>query len=117
MLRLGLVMAFGALVGLAPKPADAKGDQVSTFTLDNGMEVVVIEDHRAPAVVHMVWYRAGSADEPRGASGIAHFTEHLMFKATDALEAGEFSKVVLNGMGVALWNRAFEPLGWGGSTV
>lgn len=94
MLRLGLVMAFGALVGLAPKPADAEGDQVSTFTLDNGMEVVVIEDHRAPAVVHMVWYRAGSADEPRGASGIAHFTEHLMFKATDTLEAGEFSKVV-----------------------
>lgn len=69
-------------------------DQVTTFTLDNGMDVVVIEDHRAPAVVHMVWYRAGSADEPAGASGVAHFLEHLMFKATETLESGEFSKIV-----------------------
>ncbi|KNG94864.1 M16 family metallopeptidase [Pseudaestuariivita atlantica] len=69
-------------------------DQVTTFTLDNGMDVVVIEDHRAPVVVHMVWYRAGSADEPAGASGVAHFLEHLLFKATDKMEAGEFSRVV-----------------------
>ena len=73
----------------------ASGDEnfVAT-TLDNGMDVVVIEDHRAPAVVHMVWYRAGSADEPRGSSGVAHFLEHLLFKATDTLEAGEFSQIV-----------------------
>nr|WP_227444946.1 pitrilysin family protein [Cognatishimia sp. F0-27] len=69
-------------------------DDVTSFTLDNGMDVVVIEDHRAPAVVHMVWYRAGSADEPRGASGIAHYLEHLLFKETDNMEAGEFSRVV-----------------------
>jgi zinc protease len=62
--------------------------------LDNGMQVVVIEDHRSPAVVHMVWYRAGSADEPPGQSGVAHFLEHLMFKATDELESGEFSDIV-----------------------
>ncbi|MGR3503446.1 M16 family metallopeptidase [Pseudaestuariivita sp.] len=69
-------------------------DQVTTFTLDNGMDVVVIEDHRAPAVVHMMWYRVGSADEPAGASGVAHFLEHLMFKGTENMEAGEFSQVV-----------------------
>ncbi|MEM1131277.1 MAG: pitrilysin family protein, partial [Pseudomonadota bacterium] len=68
--------------------------EVATTTLDNGMEVVVIEDHRAPVAVHMVWYRAGSADEPTGASGIAHFLEHLMFKGTDSMEPGEFSRTV-----------------------
>ncbi len=68
--------------------------EVSTFTLDNGMDVVVIEDHRAPVVVHMVWYRAGSADERPGVSGVAHFLEHLLFKATDNMESGEFSATV-----------------------
>ena len=58
------------------------------------MQVVVIEDHRAPVVVHMVWYRAGSADEPPGASGVAHFLEHLLFKGTKVLAPGEFSATV-----------------------
>jgi hypothetical protein len=62
--------------------------------LDNGMQVVVIEDHRSPAVVHMVWYRAGAADEPPGQSGVAHFLEHLMFKGTDDVESGAFSRIV-----------------------
>ncbi|MEP1943132.1 MAG: pitrilysin family protein [Sulfitobacter sp.] len=68
--------------------------KLSDFVLDNGMQVVVVEDHRAPVVQHMVWYRAGSADEPKGSSGVAHFLEHLLFKATDKLEAGELSKTV-----------------------
>ena len=68
--------------------------EVTDFKLDNGLEVVVIEDHRAPSVVHMVWYRVGSADEPPGKSGIAHFLEHLMFKATDELKSGELSETV-----------------------
>lgn len=72
----------------------AAAQEVTTYTLENGMEVVVVEDHRAPVVVHMVWYRIGSADEPVGASGVAHFLEHLLFKATDTLESGEFSTVV-----------------------
>ncbi len=72
----------------------AKAEEVTTYMLDNGMEVVVIEDNRAPVVVHMVWYRVGSADEPEGVSGVAHFLEHLLFKATDTLEAGEFSATV-----------------------
>ncbi len=70
------------------------GDDVTTFSLDNGMDVVVIEDHRAPVVVQMVWYRAGSADELVGQSGVAHFLEHLLFKGTDKLAPGEFSATV-----------------------
>src|SRR5690606_17401674 len=67
---------------------------ISHFTLDNGLEAVVIEDHRAPVVVQMLWYRIGSADEQPGKSGIAHYLEHLMFKGTDKLAAGELSKTV-----------------------
>ncbi len=72
----------------------AQAEEVTTYTLENGMEVVVIEDNRAPVVVHMLWYKVGSADEPVGASGVAHFLEHLLFKATDVLESGEFSSIV-----------------------
>ncbi len=83
-----------AALAMAMAAFAAQAEEVTTFTLDNGMEVVVIEDHRAPAVVHMVWYRIGSADEPVGASGVAHFLEHLLFKGTDVLEPGEFSATV-----------------------
>ena len=84
-----------ALTGLVTQAAAAGiDDQVTDFTLDNGMQVVVIEDHRAPVVVHMVWYRAGAADEKPGVSGIAHFLEHLMFKATDTMASGELSATV-----------------------
>jgi len=79
-------------------PRMAAAEEVTEFTLDNGLQVVVIEDHRSPAVVHMMWYRAGAADEPPGVSGVAHLLEHLMFKGTENMEAGEFSRVVeLNG--------------------
>ncbi len=67
---------------------------VTSTTLENGMQIHVIEDHRAPVAVHMVWYRVGSADEPRGKSGVAHFLEHLMFKGTNELESGELSDTV-----------------------
>ena len=72
----------------------AFAEDVTTFQLANGLEGIVIEDHRAPVVVNMVWYRAGSADEARGKSGVAHFLEHLMLKGTDDMEPGEFSRVV-----------------------
>ncbi len=87
-----LIALLAILVGNA-LPAIASG-QVTDFALDNGMQVVVIEDHRAPVVVHMLWYRAGSADEPPGASGVAHFLEHLLFKGTKILAPGEFSSTV-----------------------
>lgn len=64
------------------------------FHLENGLEVVVIPDHRAPVVTHMIYYRNGAADDPLGKSGIAHFLEHLMFKGTDAHPKGAFSKIV-----------------------
>src|SRR5919107_5533996 len=73
---------------------EAGGPAVSSFVLDNGLEVVVIPDRRVPVVTHMVWYRNGSADDPLGQSGIAHFLEHLMFKGTERHPAGEFSRVV-----------------------
>jgi zinc protease len=76
-----------------PLEALAQG-KTTDFMLGNGMQVVVIEDHRAPVVVHMVWYKVGSADEPPGKSGIAHFLEHLMFKKTENLDAGELADTV-----------------------
>jgi len=90
-----MIRFVAALVATLALSAPLKAaEKVSDFTLDNGMQVVVIEDHRAPVVVHMVWYRAGSADEPPGQSGVAHFLEHLLFKGTDTLEPGEFSATV-----------------------
>src|SRR5215472_2485815 len=67
---------------------------VSTFTLANGMQVVVVPDHRVPVVTHMVWYRVGGGEDPWGTSGIAHFLEHLMFKSTDKIKSGEFSRII-----------------------
>ena len=67
---------------------------VTEFSLDNGMKVVVIPDHRAPVVTHMVWYKVGAADEQSGKSGIAHFLEHLLFKGTKKIAPGEFSKII-----------------------
>ncbi len=69
-------------------------DEIKTFTLKNGMQVVSIPDHRAPVVTHMVWYKVGAADEQPGKSGLAHFLEHLMFKGTKDIAPGEFSKII-----------------------
>ncbi|MCP4508846.1 MAG: insulinase family protein, partial [Fuerstiella sp.] len=83
-----------AAVFAVPAAMATAAENVTSFMLENGLQLVVIEDHRAAAVTHMAWYRVGSADEPPGKSGIAHFLEHLMFKGTDDLEPGEFSRVV-----------------------
>ena len=87
----GLVVA--AVVLAAALPAFA-APEISNFKLPNGLEVVVIPDHRAPVVTHMVWYRVGAADETPGKSGLAHFLEHLMFKGTDKVPNGVFSNTV-----------------------
>ncbi len=87
-------IALTTCLALTPLAGLAEEEAVTTFELDNGMQVVVVEDHRAPVVQHMLWYRAGSADEPKGSSGIAHFLEHLLFKATDTLAEGELSATV-----------------------
>jgi len=83
-----------AIAFMATTAQSALAEEVTTYQLDNGLDIVVIEDHRAPVVVHMLWYRAGSADEPVGSSGVAHYLEHLLFKATDTVESGEFQRVV-----------------------
>jgi zinc protease len=70
-------------------------ERPATFTLGNGLQVVVIPDHRTPVVTQMIWYKVGSADETPGKSGLAHFLEHLMFKGTSKHPAGEFSQTVL----------------------
>lgn len=88
------IAALALMTSLTVAPVMAKATEVTSFELENGMEVVVVENRRAPVVVHMVWYKVGAADEPSGVSGIAHFLEHLMFKATDELEAGELSETV-----------------------
>lgn len=91
--KWGAVPALALLLS-APLPAAAKVFDPTVHTLDNGMQVVVVENHRAPIATHMVWYRVGAADEPAGKSGIAHLLEHLMFKGTPDIPPGEFSKIV-----------------------
>jgi len=74
----------------------AGADSVDTheYRLANGLKLIVREDHRAPTVAHMVWYRAGSMDEVNGKTGVAHVLEHMMFKGTQKVKSGEFSRLV-----------------------
>jgi zinc protease len=90
-LAASFVLLAPAVEAQAPKREEWKPE---TFELANGMKAVVLPDHRAPVVTHMIWYRVGSADEVKGKSGLAHLLEHLMFKATDDIPAGEYSKIV-----------------------
>ncbi|MBS0309555.1 MAG: insulinase family protein [Proteobacteria bacterium] len=83
---------FCWLVTLLPLLAFAAPAQ--EFTLKNGMKIIVKEDHRAPTVAHMIWYKAGSMDEVNGVTGVAHALEHMMFKGTKTMKPGEFSKRV-----------------------
>jgi zinc protease len=98
-MRVAKIITLQILVMfLSVLPASAMKLDVTDFKLANGMEVVVIPDHRAPVVTHMLWYRVGSADEASGKSGLAHFLEHLMFKGTTNRKPGEFSHLVdING--------------------
>ena len=89
-MALGVVLAATATIDAQP----ATPLRPATFTLGNGMQVVVITDRRTPVVTQMIWYKVGSADETPGKSGLAHFLEHLMFKGTAAHPAGEFSQTI-----------------------
>ena len=87
---LTLFLAITIMLAFTHDTLQARsGTRATEFKLANGMQVVVVPDHRAPVVTHMVWYRVGAADEPPGVSGIAHFLEHLMFKSTDKIASGE----------------------------
>jgi len=84
------VLAAVALL-LAAHPAAANPHE---HKLSNGLRVIVKEDHRSPVVVSQIWYRAGSMDEVNGTTGVAHVLEHMMFKGTRKVPAGEFSKII-----------------------
>ena len=90
---LGLIALATAALAHVPRGAAEVFDP-ETFTLDNGLQVVVVTNRRAPIVTQMLWYRVGSADDPHGRSGLAHVTEHLMFKGTEKHPDGEFSQLV-----------------------
>jgi zinc protease len=97
--RIASALALTVVPQLASRPAMAQttvtSDPPASFTLGNGLQVVVIPDHRTPVVTEMIWYKVGSADETPGKSGLAHFLEHLMFKGTAKHPVGEFSQTVL----------------------
>jgi zinc protease len=98
-LAVSLLAALFSTLALSASGVRAQttvtSERPATFTLGNGLQVVVIPDHRTPVVTQMVWYKVGSADETPGKSGLAHFLEHLMFKGTAKHPAGEFSQTVL----------------------
>lgn len=81
------------LIMLACLPTAALAD-THEFKLDNGMRIIVQEDHRSPVVVSQVWYKAGSIDEVNGKTGVAHVLEHMMFKGTEKIKPGQFSRLV-----------------------
>src|SRR3990170_3696491 len=99
--RFAVSLAAALLLTLAFSASSVRAqttvtsERPTTFTLPNGLQVVVIADRRTPVVTQMIWYKVGSADETPGKSGLAHFLEHLMFKGTSKHPAGEFSKTVL----------------------
>jgi zinc protease len=80
-----------SLLTLLPFPTICQTQQ---YALDNGLNIIVKEDHRAPIAVSMIWYNVGSADEPGGITGISHAIEHLMFKGTPKYPLGQFSKTI-----------------------
>ncbi|WP_372661022.1 M16 family metallopeptidase, partial [Hydrogenophaga sp.] len=91
-LLAAILMQLGS--ALAQAPAVAAATHAQTFTLANGMTLIVQADHRAPTVAHMLWVRVGSMDEVDGTSGVAHVLEHMMFKGTPSVPPGEFSRRV-----------------------
>jgi zinc protease len=89
-------LAWGVLaagVFGAPHPARA-ADGIFQFALQNGMQVLVIPDHRAPVVTQMLWFKVGAVDDPPGISGLAHFFEHMMFRGTRTVPADQFSQII-----------------------
>ncbi len=84
---LTVVLLIGSQLALA------RG-AVHEYQLDNGMKLIVKEDHRAPVVVTQVWYKVGASYEHDGITGISHVLEHMMFKGTKNHAAGEFSRII-----------------------
>ena len=96
----GLLSVFAAAILIGPAPAAVPTEKPSQFLLANGLQVVVVPDHRVPIVTHMVFYRIGSADEMPGEEGLAHYLEHMMFMGTPRFPKGEFDGFVMRGGGM-----------------
>ena len=96
----GLLLMFAAAILVGPARAAAPAEKPSQFQLANGLQVVVVPDHRVPIVTHMVFYRIGSADEMPGEEGLAHYLEHMMFMGTPRFPKGEFDRYVMRGGGM-----------------
>src|SRR6202790_2626313 len=92
---VALISTFAFSTGSGFAQTTVTSERPASFTLGNGLQVVIIPDHRTPVVTQMIWYKVGSADETPGKSGLAHFLEHLMFKGTSKHPVGEFSQTVL----------------------
>jgi zinc protease len=92
--RAAFAIAIAALSATAAGPAPAAGPDAFQFALQNGMQVVVIPDHRAPVVTQMIWFKVGGVDDPPGLSGLAHFFEHMMFRGTKQTPGDEFSRTL-----------------------
>src|SRR5262245_14962586 len=92
--RFAAALLTIASVAASPAPEVSARTEVAEATLDNGLRVLVLEDHRSPIVSVQVWYRVGSRNESPGATGLAHFLEHMMFKGTPTHGKGEFSRFV-----------------------
>lgn len=94
-LRVSVIRCLFVALLLIGKPLFAvEPPKIEEFTLDNGMHVIVVEDHRVPAVSHNLLMRLGAADDPRGKSGLAHYLEHMLFQGTEQYKPNEFSKIV-----------------------
>jgi zinc protease len=92
--RTGVLGALFAAAWLVAAPAPAQDVKAFQFALQNGMQVLVVPDHRAPVVTQMLWYRVGAVDDPPGIGGLAHFFEHMMFRGTTANPGDAFSLTV-----------------------
>jgi zinc protease len=93
--EIGTVRTKSFLILLLMMPLTAFANAaIQEFKLDNGLKLIVQEDHRSPVVVSQVWYRAGSLDEVNGKTGVAHVLEHMMFKGTKQVKAGQFSRLI-----------------------
>lgn len=91
--RINIIFPLLAFFVVTPlQAADAPATQ--NFTLKNGLEVIVIPNHRVPAVNHTLWYKIGAGDDPIGKSGLAHYHEHAMFLGTNKYKKGEYVDII-----------------------
>ena len=93
-MRRFFLTSISVLLSLTFGAAPGHATYVREFLLDNGLKVLLLEDHKSPAVTFQVWYRVGSRNEKDGKSGLAHFLEHMLFKGTPKTKPEEYSRII-----------------------